>query len=282
MKKRTGSRLPDNGPPSAAAAALYVGTVMHQRMKPVSRRFSYRVFSVLLDLDRLAEASSASAFFSIGRFNLLSFHPKDHGPRDGSDLRRHVDHLLAGKGLARPARILLLAYPRFLGYAFNPLSVYYAYDSEQKPVAIVYEVRNTFGGLHTYVEPVRDNQISDSGIRQDRRKEFYVSPFLPMELHYFFRMLPPGKGVRVRILEKDDEGPILSATFSGTHKPFTSANLLRACAAVPLLGFKIFGAIHLQAFKIWRKRVPFHARPGTSASHGDEGQFLRRMPTAFK
>lgn len=282
MKKRVGSGLEGNGPPPDQAAALYVGTVMHQRMKPVSRRFAYRVFSVLLDLDRLADASRASAFFSINRFNMLSLHEKDHGPRDGSNLRQHIDTLLEREGIPSPARILLLAYPRVLGYAFNPLSVYYAFDAERKPTAIVYEVRNTFGGLHTYVEPVRPDQISEGGIRQDRRKEFYVSPFLPMELHYFFRMLPPGEDVRVRILEKDTEGPVLSATFSGTRKPFTTASLLRASAAVPLLGFKIFGAIHLEAFNIWRKRVPFHARPGTRVSHGEEGQFLRRVPTVLK
>lgn len=282
MKKRTGSKLTGNGPPPDQAAALYIGTVMHQRMKPVSRRFAYRVFSVLLDLDRLPEASRASALFSINRLNLLSFHEKDHGPRDGSDLRQHVDALLAREGVPSPARVLLLAYPRVLGYAFNPLSVYYTFDAKEKPTAIVYEVRNTFGGLHTYVEPVLSDQISESGIRQDRRKEFYVSPFLPMEMHYLFRMLPPGDGVRVRILEKDIEGPILSATFSGTRKPFTTGSLLRACAAVPLLGFKIFGAIHLEAFNIWRKRVPFHARPGTRASNGEEGQFLSRIPTALE
>ena len=53
---------------------------------------------------------------------------KDHGKRDGSDLRRHIDSLLAKKSVKRPSRVLLLAYPRLLGYGFNPLSVYYAYD----------------------------------------------------------------------------------------------------------------------------------------------------------
>jgi DUF1365 family protein len=73
-------------PPPAAAASLYLGDVMHARMKPVAHRFVYRVFSMLLDADRLDEAARLSPLFSIGRFNLASFDPADHGPRDGSSL----------------------------------------------------------------------------------------------------------------------------------------------------------------------------------------------------
>lgn len=260
-QKRHSNRLSDNGEPPRSAASLYSGSVMHQRMKPKSHRFQYRVFSLLLDVDRLQEASKASRFFSLNRFNLMSFHEKDHGKRDGSGLRRFVEDLLAQKGRAAPHRILLLAYPRLLGYGFNPLSVYYAFDSGNRLDAIVYEVRNTFGGIHTYCLPIEPAQVADSGIRQEQSKEFYVSPFIGMEQRYCFRMLPPGENVRVRILEKDADGPVLAATFSGAHKTFSTATILAECLRVPLLSFKVIGAIHWQAFKIWRKRVPFHRRP---------------------
>jgi hypothetical protein len=263
--------MSDNGPPPEAPMVLFNGTVMHQRMKPKKHRFSYKVFTVLIDIDRLQDADRQSRLFSIGRFNLLSFYEKDHGPRDGSSLRGHVDKMLKQKGLAPPGRILLLAYPRLLGYGFNPLSVYYAYGRNGDLSAIIYEVRNTFGGLHTYVAPVADNQISDAGVRQHQQKEFYVSPFISMEQQYHFRMLPPGRIVRVRILESDAAGPLLSATFAGTHEPANTFSLLRACLRVPLLTFKVIAAIHWQAFKIWRKRVPLHPRPAKDAKdpHAD-------------
>ena len=281
MKARPSNCMHDNGPPPNPAASLFMGSVMHHRMKPREHRFSYKVFSVLLDLDRLEEAAQSSLFFSVNRFNLLSFHQKDHGPRDGSDLRLHVDRLLAKEGLEAPARVLLLAYPRMLGYGFNPLSVYYAYDRSNQLIALVYEVRNTFGGIHTYVAPVRAGQCSDAGIRQDQKKLFYVSPFVSMEQHYFFRMMPPGKTVRVRILEKDCEGPLLSATFSGTQHPLSNGSILQACLQVPLLTFKVIGAIHWEAFKIWRKRVPFHARPAEDAGNdGLPGQTGSVLPVS--
>ena len=137
MKARPSNCMHDNGPPPDPAASLFMGSVMHHRMKPREHRFSYKVFSVLLDLDRLEEAAQSSLFFSVNRFNLLSFHQKDHGHRDGSDLRLHVDRLLAKEGLEAPARVLLLAYPRMLGYGFNPLSVYYAYDRSNQLIALV-------------------------------------------------------------------------------------------------------------------------------------------------
>ncbi|MEM9635637.1 MAG: DUF1365 domain-containing protein [Pseudomonadota bacterium] len=249
---------------------------MHHRMKPKEHRFNYSVFSMLLDLDRLGEADKVSRLFSINKFNLLSFHEKDHGKRLDTGLRRHVEELLQQKGLPAPARILLLAYPRVLGYGFNPLSVYYAFDAENALSAIVYEVRNTFGGMHTYTIPLEPHQLSDAGVRQEQSKLFYVSPFVSMNQHYYFRMLPPGRSVRVRILEKDPVGPLLSATFSGERKQATTTNILKECLRVPLLTFKVIGAIHWEAFKIWRKRVPFHSRPATDATEkGPEGRNRR-------
>ncbi len=244
---------------------------MHHRMKPAVHRFSYEVFSLLIDLDRLTDASGMSALFSVNRFNLMSFNPKDHGPRDGSDLRCYVDGLLQRQGIARPERVLLLAYPRILGTVFNPLAVYYAYDADDALTAVVYEVRNTFGDMHHYVAPVSHDQMSEAGLRQDQEKLFYVSPFIDMQQHYHFRLLPPGQSVRIRILEKDSEGPLLAATFSGNAQPLTTSSVLRLCLKIPLLTIKVLGGIHWQAFKIWRKRVGFQPRPVKDATGAPPG-----------
>ena len=280
MTPRRSNRLSDNGSLPDAAVTIYSGTVMHHRMKPRVHRFSYRVFSLLLDLDQLDEAARSSWLFSVNRFNLLSFHEKDHGLRDGTGLRGQIEQRLSLKGVAPPARILLLAYPRLLGYGFNPLSVYYTYDDQNRLTAIVYEVRNTFGGLHTYTLPVKAGQVTDAGVRQDQRKEFYVSPFVSMQQHYYFRMLPPGDSVKVRILENDPDGPLLSATFSGEQQKFSTLNVLRACLQVPLLSFKVISAIHWEAFKIWRKRVPFYPRPAEDAVDGRPSQRVKSAPLA--
>lgn len=251
---------PANGPPPPEAAALYPGKVMHARLKPFGHRFSYTVFTLLIDLDRLPEAAAKSWAFSIGRFNLLSFREADHGPRDGTPLRAHVDAQLAAHGVKTPAhRVLLLCYPRVFGFVFNPLSVYFAYDATDRLIALVYEVRNTFGDIHTYVEPVTAGQSGPEGIRQTRDKAFYVSPFLDMQQTYRFRILPPGEAVRVRILESDPEGPILSASFAGTYRALTSRNAVAVCLKIPFMTLKVVAGIHWEALKLWWKGAPFHS-----------------------
>ena len=257
--RRYGVSVARNGTPPDAPAVLYGGDVMHQRMKPFGHRFQYRVFSLSVDLDRLEEAGRLSALFSVNRRNLVSFHEEDHA--EGGSLRSHVDKLLAHACVERPAKILLVCYPRIFGYVFNPLSVYYAYDKNDTPIALIYEVRNTFGERHSYVCPVEHGEISESGIRQSCDKLFYVSPFIGTGMRYHFRMLPPGREIRWRILETDAEGPLLSATFSGQQRPLKSRTLGFLLAAIPFLPFKIMAGIHWEALKLWLKGAIYIRRP---------------------
>src|SRR6195952_3039907 len=148
------------------AAALYVGDVMHARMKPMGHRFSYRVMSLLIDLDRLAAADRQSALFGVNRPALYSFHEADHGDRDGSPLRAYAQRCAAERGIdLTGGRVLLLCYPRLLGYTFNPLSVYFCYRADGELVLVIYEVRNTFGEIHPYVLPVKPGELSEAGLR---------------------------------------------------------------------------------------------------------------------
>src|SRR3984893_17617089 len=124
------------------AAALYVGDVMHARLKPVGHRFSYRVMSLLIDLDRLGGADRQTSLFGVNRRALYSFHEADHGDRDGSSLRLYAQRCATEHGIdLTGGRVLLLCYPRLFGYTFNPLSVYYCYRADGRPTLLIYEVR---------------------------------------------------------------------------------------------------------------------------------------------
>src|ERR1700733_14125021 len=199
-----------------AAAALYFGEVMHARRKPMGHRFSYRVMSLLIDLDRLEEADRQCSLFGVNRAALYSFNEADHGERDGSPLRAYAQRCAAEHGIdLTGGRVLLLCYPRLLGYTFNPLSVYFCYRADGVLALMIYEVRNTFGDIHAYVLPVKRGELSAAGIRQTQEKRFSVSPFIEMAMRYHFRVTPPNDCVRLRILETDSEGPLLSAWFFG-------------------------------------------------------------------
>ena len=98
---------------------LCLGQVMHRRLRPVVHGFVYPVFFVQLPLRRLASATGP--VFSIDRFNLLSFHNRDHGPRDGSPLLPWIEERLAAQGLPCDGEIVLQTFPRVLGWVFNPV-----------------------------------------------------------------------------------------------------------------------------------------------------------------
>jgi DUF1365 family protein len=256
-----------HGEAGDAAAALYVGDVMHARLKPIGHRFSYRVMSLMIDLDRLDEADRQSRLFGVNRAALYSFSEADHGARDGSPLRVHVQRCAAERGIdLTGGKVLLLCYPRLLGYTFNPLSVYFGYRASGELALMIYEVRNTFGDIHSYVLAVKPGELSDAGVRQQQDKLLYVSPFIEMAMRYHFHVLPPGQQVKLRILETDVNGPLLAATFNGYRRALDTQQLMRAFFAFPLVTFKIMAAIHWEALRLWIKGARLVPRRKTAAS----------------
>jgi DUF1365 family protein len=218
--------------------------------------------SLLVDLDRLDAADRQSRLFGVNRAALYSFNEADHGERDGSALRIYAQRCAAERGIdLTSGRVVLLCYPRLLGYTFNPLSAYFCYRADGELALMIYEVRNTFGDIHAYVLPVKPGENSDAGVRQAQEKLFYVSPFIEMAMRYHFRVSPPGDSVKLRILEADRDGPLLAATFNGRRRALTTAALVRSFCSLPLVTLKIVAAIHWEALRLWLKGVRPVPRP---------------------
>ena len=245
-----------NDPKTVAADGapvdVYLGKVMHARLAPKPHRFSYRVFSILIDIDRIAAANAVSPIFSANQRGLIAFHEKDHGARDGSPLRQFVDRTLIDHGIEPADRVKLLCYPRVFGYTFNPLSVYFCHHKRKGLTTIIYQVHNTFGQSHCYVKAV-DGKAQDAVIRQQADKQLYVSPFITMDTKYHFRVQPPADSVKIRILEQDRNGPLLSATFSGERHPFTTKALAHCLLVTLGLTWKVTVGIHYEALRLWLK-----------------------------
>jgi uncharacterized protein len=243
-------------------SCLYEGEVMHCRLRPVRHRFVYRLFSLLLDIDEIGVLGGRLRLFSHNRFNLVSFHDRDHGARDGTPLRPWLERHLRRLGIdPEGGRIFVHCLPRLAGYVFNPLSVYWCYDRAGVLRALLYEVKNTFGEQHVYGLPVMAARRGGTAVRQRAAKAFYVSPFIGMEAEYRFTIRDPEDVLSIAIREVEPEGELLIATHVGRRRPLADGPLLRALLLFPLVTLKVIGAIHWEALKLWLKGVRLHRRP---------------------
>ena len=235
------------------SSSIYSGSVTHKRFKPKKHFFSYKTFSLLIDLNEITDLEKNIKFFSYNKFNILSFYNSDHGPRDGSSLFKWVKKTLAKSKInTGSGSVKLLCFPRFFGYVFNPLSIFYCYDENSQLKAILYEVKNTFNEQHTYVFPVSP---SSNLILHKCDKKFYVSPFIEMKTFYNFRLLKPGNIINVFIKQADIEGILLIACQVGKRLEFNSKNLFFQFLKHPLMSFKVILAIHFEAFRLWSKGI---------------------------
>lgn len=254
MARLAQNTTPPTGPDDWRSA-LYFGRVTHRRQRPVEHAFDYGVFSLLLDLDELPAIAARLKRFSRGRFNLFSFYDRDYASGRPHDLASHIRSLLAGAGIDGSGPVQLLCYPRILGYAFNPLAVYYCHDGAGQLSAVIYEVSNTFGERHAYLIPVAQPGV----VRQVADKRLHVSPFMPMDQRYHFRIAAPGDRLTLVIRQTDADGVIFTAAFAGTRQPLSDTALTGALRRHPLMAVKVIGAIHVEAARLMMKGLRLRA-----------------------
>jgi hypothetical protein len=167
-------------------------------------------------------------------------------------------------GLPAAAKILLLTMPRILGYAFNPLSVYFCHDAGGALQALIYEVNNTFGERHSYLIAVDAGERDGTRIVQRCAKELHVSPFLALDLDYVFRIEPPRPGrdaISIGVVANDRDGAMLNARFDAERRRLDDAALARVFFSHPLLTLKVIAAIHWEALRLLVKGVRLQAKP---------------------
>jgi len=237
---------------------LYRGRTVHERRAPFLHRFSYRISSILIDLEQLEAADQVSTVFSVNRFNLYSFNTRDHGPRNNSCLLDWARGHWRKVGVnADAARVRLLCAPRVLGYVFNPLSVYFATDDYNRLIGVIYQVHNTFGDAHAYVASCSNAPVQ----HQEADKAFHVSPFFDMGGRYEFTLRAPDTRFRLTIFKQREQAPDFLATMTMNRSALTTGALLGLFVAQPFSTLKTILAIHWEALRICIKGGRYHSRP---------------------
>ena len=245
-------------------AGLYIGEVIHQRFTPKAHRLSYRIFQMLIDLDKPKE----TLFFSRNCFNLFGFYDRDHGPDKAqartAPLRDRMIRLLSGHGLyASDDLLFLMAMPRVLGFVFNPISLYFLQSAQGVMKAVVYEVNNTFGDRHSYVLPFRQ---PGKRIRQASEKRLHVSPFMDMDMAYAFDLTAPEDTFALKIDVKKGDQKMLFAGFTATRKPLHDRTLLWLFITMPLMTLGVVWGIHWEALLLFIKGMRLRPKPPTEKS----------------
>jgi len=251
-------------------SAIYESVVRHQRFQPMRHQLRYGVWSLLVDLDEIDGIARRNPILSRNRFNLVSFHDKDHGPRDGSSLRAWFERHLATAGVdLEGGSVQMLVFPRILGYTFNPITVWFGYDRTKRLRAVLYEVHNTFGDAHSHLAIVGNGVDGVAGVRLPKHgfdKTLHVSPFFDQIGRYRITLVPPGDDYSIVIEYLDDEGAkLLTASQDGRRVELTTRSLLKQLFTSPLLTLKVVGGIHWEAIKLWRKGAKYRPVPPAPA-----------------
>ena len=242
---------------TSAPATIISGQVMHERLRPVQHRFVYPVFYVRINLARLEEMNSA--WFGINRWRIAALHTRDYGARDGSDLQQWIKKLLEQHGIEANGEIWLQTFPRVFGFVFNPVSFWYCYDNAGALRAVMAEVNNTFGESHRYL--LTDAHAITAQSELISNKNMHVSPFCQVQGLYRFRFRDTSDSTFVSLDYYDESGLLIKTTLGGKSADYTAAGIRHAVFKQPFLTIGIVLGIHWQAFKLWRKKIPFFSKP---------------------
>lgn len=262
-------------------SCLYEGWVTHRRDGDIHHAFRFPLAMLYLDLDELDTVFRGRWCWSVDRPALAWVRRADHlGPAD-VPLAEAVRAIVAGRIGRRPTGpIRLLTHPRYAGYVFNPLSLFYCFDAAGERVeAVLADVTNTpWGERHQYVLEGDDAAATTDTVAR-HAKAFHVSPFLPMALDYDWRIGRPGPSLAVRIAARaqdqagDQAGgstaaPLFTATLTLRRRPIDGPTLAAVLVRFPAQTVQVVAGIYWQALRLWWRGATFHPHPPSQAAPG--------------
>jgi uncharacterized protein len=242
--------------PLAPGAALYDCRITHTRLAPLRTTFTSRTYLWLVDLDHLPRLAPGVRL-------LAGFRAGDHLGDPSRPIRENLDRLVGSRGIdLAGGQVMMLAHARVLGYVFNPLTVYWCHRADGTLACVVAEVHNTYRQRHAYLL-----HPDDRG-RAHAPKQFYVSPFYPVDGDYRMSLPEPGlpgpdgsPELRLSVTLTRPDGPSFVASVHGTSRPATARALLSAAARHPWSTVAVSALIRWQGIRLYLRGLPVVPRP---------------------
>ena len=237
-------------------SCIYECTGSHSRNEPAENKFYYKYFMFFLDLDEIDSISQNLKLFSRNKFNLFNFRDKDHIVYERPDVKQNIMKYLRENGISEAvSRIQLLTNVATAGYNFNPVSFYFCYDKNYKPVCVVPEVGNTFQELKPFF--IGTDSYSEGEFRATMKKNFYVSPFIEHDIDFDFQLSVPAEKLKIKIDDYKEGKKVFKTSLTGKRMELTDWNLFKNFMKYPFVTLRVIGAIHWQAVKLIFKKVRY-------------------------
>ncbi len=237
---------------------FYDGKIIHQRLGETKHNFTNLHLFLLINISKIRSCDLQSicsrfSLLSFNKFNILSWHVKDHGNRNDKKIENLKKYIIKLSKVKKFDDIYLLCFPRIFNFGFNPISIYF-FSYNNQIIHTIYEVKNTFGDIHHYITK---NKVSKSRFH----KRMFVSPFFKNDGYYEIWSRLKNKSVFLKINYIVKDNIKLKAFLNATIIKGNNLSLFVALIKNLIFPGKVWVNIHYQALKLFLKKIKIEKKP---------------------